>query len=165
MSIRRGDIYYIESTGYMATGSEQYAGRPAIVVSNEKNNEFSRTIEVVYLTTQPKADLPTHIDIRSAKKPSVALREQITSVAVERLGDYVGTCTEQEMQRIDTALLISLAIECGKTDIALVDKQSCNAASDDEYEKVKAQRDAILVQRDTIKAMYDRLLDKIVAER
>ena len=158
MSIRRGDIYYIESTGYMATGSEQYAGRPAIVVSNEKNNEFSSTVEVVYLTTQPKTDLPTHIDIRSAKKPSIALCEQITSVAVERLGDFVGTCTDQEMQRIDTALLISLDIECRHTEPDADAKQSRNMVTNDEYVKMRTQRD-------TIKVMYDALLDKIVAER
>ena len=56
--IKRGDIWYIES-GYITVGSEQRPGRPAIVVSNDRNNEYSSTLEVVYLTTQPKHDLPT----------------------------------------------------------------------------------------------------------
>lgn len=49
MDIKRGDIWYIES-GY-SVGSEQRAGRPAIVVSNNRNNQYSGTVEVVYLTT------------------------------------------------------------------------------------------------------------------
>ena len=108
--IKRGDIWYIES-GYNTVGSEQRPGRPAIVVSNDRNNEHSSTLEVVYLTTQPKHDLPTHVTIRSINRESIALCEQITSVAVERFGDYCGRVTEQEMSRIETAMQISLALD------------------------------------------------------
>ena len=108
--IKRGDIRYIES-GYITVGSEQRPGRPAIVVSNDRNNEYSSTLEVVYLTTQPKHDLPTHVTIRSTNRESIALCEQITSVAVERFGDYCGRVTEQEMSRIETAMQISLALD------------------------------------------------------
>lgn len=50
--MRRGEIYYIEST-YRETGSEQRGGRPAVIVSNDKNNENSEVVEVVYMTTKP----------------------------------------------------------------------------------------------------------------
>ena len=63
--MKRGEIYYIEST-YRETGSEQRGGRPAVIVSNDKNNENSEVVEVVYMTTKPKNDLPTHVFIRSA---------------------------------------------------------------------------------------------------
>lgn len=109
MDIKHGDIWYIES-GYATVGSEQRPGRPAVVVSNDKNNEYSSTLEVIYLTTQPKHDLPTHVTIRSTNRESTALCEQITSVAVERFGDYCGHVTEHEMNRIETALLISLGL-------------------------------------------------------
>lgn len=56
--MKRGEIYYIEST-YRETGSEQRGGRPAVIVSNDKNNENSEVVEVVYMTTKPKNDLPT----------------------------------------------------------------------------------------------------------
>ena len=72
--IERGDIWYMES-GYNTVGSEQRPGRPAIVVSNDRNNEHSSTLEVVYLTTQPKHDLPTHVTIRSTNRESIALCE------------------------------------------------------------------------------------------
>lgn len=110
MRIRRGEVYYIDS-GYMTTGSEQRAGRPAIVVSNDMNNEFSSTIQVVYLTTQPKTDLPTHVLISSIKRESIALCEQITAVAVERIGDYCGEVTDSEMAKIESAMLASLGIQ------------------------------------------------------
>ena len=108
--IERGSIYYIEhSKAY--EGSEQYAGRPAIIVSNDKLNATSDVVEVVYLTTQEKNDMPTHVQIRSSGKPSTALCEQIISVSASRVSNYVGTLTEDEMRRIEAAMMISLGIK------------------------------------------------------
>ena len=109
MKIRRGEVYYIE--GLQTVGSEQHPGRPAIIVSNDMNNEFSSTVEVIYLTTQPKHDLPTHVEIRSLKRESIALCEQITAVAAERIGDFCGEVTQHEMSEIEAAMLISLGLE------------------------------------------------------
>lgn len=113
MEIRRGDIYYIDKVPVI--GSEQRAGRPAIIVSNEANNRHSSTVEVVYLTTQPKADLPTHVTINSAHRSSTALCEQVTSVSVDRVRDKMGRLTEREMTQVDIALLISLDLTMGET--------------------------------------------------
>lgn len=112
MSFKRGDIYYVERSVY--TGSEQGAGRPAIIVSNDKNNEFGSTVEVVYLTTQPKKDLPTHVVIRSVARESIAICEQITTVAIERIGDYKGHVTDVEMANLEIAMLISLDMQMGE---------------------------------------------------
>lgn len=57
--IKRGDIYFIRDTR-QSIGSEQKADRPAVIVSNDANNKHSGVYEVVYMTTQPKTDLPTH---------------------------------------------------------------------------------------------------------
>ena len=111
MEVRRGEIYYIENNSNVRVeGSEQKPNRPAIVVSNDKNNAYSSVIEVVYLTTKPKANLPTHVDIMSTGRKSVALCEQVSSVSIQRFGDYVATCSEYEMLMVDAALAISLSL-------------------------------------------------------
>ena len=112
-NINRGDIYYIVSN-YQEEGSEQRAGRPAIIVSNDMCNQHSGVVEIVYLTTQPKTDLPTHIDIHS--RPFTALCEQICSVSKDRLGNYIGACSDYELKLLDAALLISLGIDVPKTE-------------------------------------------------
>ncbi len=112
MSILKGDIYYIEK--YQTSGSEQRGNRPAIVVSNNKCNEVSGVIEVVYLTTQPKTDLPTHVTIRSTGRTSIALCEQITPISIDRIGNYIATVTDDEMMNIDIALMVSLGISAPK---------------------------------------------------
>lgn len=106
----RGNIYYITNNNSPIVGSEQASGRPAIVVSNDKNNNHSSVLEVVYLTTQPKTYLPTHVKITSSSKPSTALCEQVYSISVDRVGNWCGECTAEEMEQIDAALIISLGL-------------------------------------------------------
>ena len=109
MNITRGDIYYVDAID--SVGSEQRGGRPAIVVSNDKCNQHSPVVEVVYLTTSPKTPLPTHVTVRSAPRVSTALCEQVHSVDTKRFGSYCGCCTQQELSAVDMALLISLGLD------------------------------------------------------
>lgn len=110
--IKRGEIYWIEPNPYRpSVGSVQMAGRPAIVVSNDDNNLHALTAEIVYLTTAPKIDLPTHCTIRSANKPSIALCEQVTTVSTEQFREYIGTCTKNEMKNVDACMAISLGLD------------------------------------------------------
>jgi mRNA interferase MazF len=109
--IKRGEMFYISRGGASYNGSEQHADRPAVVVSNNKNNENSNVVEVVYMTTQQKTDLPTHVTIRSTGRISTVLCEQVYSVSTERVGTYIGECTDKEMENIDIALMISLQLD------------------------------------------------------
>lgn len=112
MAILKGDIYYIEK--YTTRGSEQQDARPAIVISNNKCNEVSPVIEVVYLTSAPKHDLPTHVTIRSTGRTSIALCEQITSVSIDRLCNYIATVTDDELMNLEVALMVSLGLSAPK---------------------------------------------------
>ena len=107
--IKRGDVYYIVKKNDVCD-SEQRAGRPAVVVSNDKANEHSDVVEVVYLTSKYKKPMPTHVPVTSTSRNSIALCEQISSVSVNRLGDFLCRCTDDEMQVIDYALAISVGL-------------------------------------------------------
>ena len=107
-AIRRGDVYYVRK--YPTCGSEQQPARPAVIVSNDFCNSKSAVVEAVYLTCQEKKTLPTHVVVRSTGRKSIALCEQITSIAVERLGDYKCHLSADEMLLIDHALAVSVGI-------------------------------------------------------
>lgn len=153
----RGDVYYIDRG--TATGSEQYGGRPAIIVSNEKNNTFSDTLEVVYLTTQPKKYLPTHVQIHSLKRESIAICEQITTVSKERVGSYGGAITAQEMLNVENAMLISLDLSLAPSP-AKEDEPGPLPSGDDRLEELDAIRKyaALEAKYDLLREMYDALL-------
>lgn len=107
--MKRGEIYLIKRRDTI--GSEITKTRPAVVVSNNALNATSEVVEVVYLTTQPKKNLPTHACINATGVPSMAICEQIDSVSLALVCSQVGTCNAEEMEAIDRALLASLGIE------------------------------------------------------
>lgn len=109
-NIRRGDIYYVRENKD-AVGSEQKGFRPAIVISNNVGNKHSKIKQVVYITTKSNNAIPTHVVINSAKYTSIAICEQIFSVSDERIERYIGHCTEEEMGKIDKALMISIGLD------------------------------------------------------
>lgn len=155
-NIKRGDIYYIKSYKSESVGSEQRPGRPAVVVSNDRNNANSSVLEVVYLTTQPKHDLPTHVTIRSTDRDSIALCEQITPVSFERFGIYKGHVTDSEMANINIALAISLGLStCTEAKVDEVVERSKPPVPDTRLVEVEA-RCAVLQQ------MYDALLKRFI---
>ena len=164
----RGEIYYITRTPTI--GSEQQAGRPAIIISNDKNNVYGNTVEVVYLTTQPKTDLPTHVTIRSTQRQSTALCEQIWTIDTSRVTDYVGTCTAQEMSAIDAALMISLGIQAPEAKGKVVEVvKEVEVIKEVPVEVIKEvptgdPTEAIVLkaQLTALQAMYDSLLERMM---
>lgn len=157
--IRRGDIFYIYKYPEQV-GCEQNAGRPAIIVSNDKCNKNSEVVEIVFCTTQPKSDLPTHVRILSTRRESIALCEQIDSVDKSRIGDFIGTCNEQEMNAIDVALMISLGIEFGEVGGGAYEAETFQQeSSSDKKEVIRIE-----AERDTYKKMYEDLLMKFIGK-
>lgn len=176
--MKRGEIYYIEST-YSEIGSEQRAGRPAVIVSNDTANKSSEVVEVVYTTVSPKKDLPTHVLLRSMQKESTALCEQITSVSTSRLGTFIGKCTDNEMNSIDVALSISLGLDVWKGHTENSPEPECKAAVEDdgagteelteelevirELEEEKDQLATSLIVAETERDVYKRLYSDLMA--
>lgn len=151
MPIYRGEMFYVYPGN--STGSEQQSGRPAIIVSNDLNNKHSRTVEVIYLTTQPKDYLPTHVTIKSCPKESTALCEQIHTVAIERLGDFAGRITESEMQQIDVALLVSLQLD------NYIPSEDVHEGGTSELQKELA---TMIAKYETIKELHNSLLQSLL---
>lgn len=171
--MKRGEIYFISST-YKEEGSEQRADRPAVIVSNDKNNEHSEVVEIVYMTTRPKIDLPTHVFTRSALSPSTILCEQVHSVSKKRVGALIGRLNEGELQALNTALMISLDLDFGEGEktcpadcqgVAPVPEQESESREhrmNKEYiEILQQKRDKLKKERDTYRLLYNTLLKSI----
>ena len=181
-----GERYSISHEGGATNGSEQFADRPAVVVSNDENNKHSGVIEVVYMTTKPKTDLPTHVTVRSTGRLSTVLCEQVSSVSTDRVNNYIGQVSEQEMKNIDIALMISLQLSGGgktsKQYNETIQKQQeeieyyrnkiqAMQQSLEEKETEKPQEEAgetseivvrLETERDTYKALYEQLFERML---
>lgn len=160
---KRGDVYWIEPSVYRpAVGTMMKGRRPAIIVSSEKQCESrTMTYQVVYLTTQPKRDMPTHCTINSGGVRSTALCEQITTVSHEQLAQYKCTVSEQEMQYIDICLAISLGIDTPSASEPA--SENINIVMDTvEASELRAKLAAMEAERDVYKSLYEDFLGKML---
>jgi len=110
--IYRGQIWLCKLPE--SKGSVQQKVRPCVIVSNDIGNTFSSIVTVVPITTKDKTPLPTHCEIigESGSKisESLVLCEQLFTLGKGYCFDYLGNCSEQEIQNINRCLEISLGL-------------------------------------------------------
>ena len=109
--IKRGEIYYADLSPVV--GSEQGGVRPILIVQNDTGNKYSPTVIAAAITSKlTKAKLPTHIELSEGEcglvKDSVILLEQIRTLDKKRLKERIGELPPFTMNKVNTALLISL---------------------------------------------------------
>lgn len=171
MNFRRGEVWYVCPT--TVVGHEQQAGRPAVIVSNNRLNKNNSVVEVVYMTTQPKAIIPEHVPCSATNKASTILCEQITSVSVDRITSYITTLTPDEMKLVEKAILSSLNLQAYDTEETESDPEPEQAYDEDtEFEDTDDTDDYITelehkcskaeAERDTYKMIYENLLNKVI---
>lgn len=160
--VKRGDIFYITySKNFNDSYSYDTTGRPGVIVSDDHLNRGSEYVEVVYLTTKIKRDMPTHADV-FCKSPSTALCETIHTVEKDRIGTYVRTVSDEEMKDIERGLRRSLGM--GTLDSDMKKVVSVNEAEpNNDMELASMQKEIQLTaERDMFKKLYEDLLSKVV---
>ena len=113
MNIKRGDIYYADLSPVV--GSEQGGLRPVLIVQNDVGNRYSPTVIAAAITSRMgKTRLPTHIDIYASEvglaKDSVILLEQVRTLDKRRLREKMGHLDNGVMERVNTAISVSLGL-------------------------------------------------------
>lgn len=84
-------------------GSIQSGYRPVFIVSNDKNNTYSSTINIIPITTKMnKRKLPVHVELWNyqrygLKAPSTLMVEQTTTVALSSLDKYIGKILDKNV--------------------------------------------------------------------
>lgn len=113
MLVKRGDIFWVDLE--LKEGSRLQGGkRPAVVISNENNNKFSDTVNIVLLTSRlKKTELPTHVVVRGygLSKPSMALGEQMRSIDKSMLkqSNWIGRMDKEEADKIRDAVILQIS--------------------------------------------------------
>lgn len=113
-SYKRGDIYKANLNPFK--GSEQGGTRPVVVLQNNVGNIFSPTLVIAPLTSKVynKSDIPTHYivrDVPQLSEESLVLLEQIKTIDKQRVIEYIGRVSKEDMKGIEEALRVSLGIE------------------------------------------------------
>ena len=98
-------------------GSVQCGYRPVFVLSNDKNNYYSPTLNVIPLTTKMnKRKLPVHVELWDYKAygltaPSTMMVEQITTVSADSMDRFLGKVEDKKtLGNIHQAMKIQFPI-------------------------------------------------------
>lgn len=84
-------------------GSVQSGYRPVLILSNDKNNTYSPTLNVIPITSKMnKRKLPVHVELwdywkYGLKTSSTLMIEQITTVPANSLGYYMGAIEDEDV--------------------------------------------------------------------
>ncbi|ELC8369604.1 type II toxin-antitoxin system PemK/MazF family toxin [Clostridium perfringens] len=106
----RGDIFYADLPDQ--NGSEQSGVRPVVIIQNNLGNKYGRTLIVAPITSQDKKDLPVHSEIynNSLEKDSTILLEQLTTIDKNKIKEFVGHLTRNELKKLNIALARSVGL-------------------------------------------------------
>lgn len=159
--VKRGDIFYITySKNFNDSYSYDTTGRPGVIVSDDHLNRGSEYVEVVYLTTKIKRDMPTHADV-FCKSPSTALCETIHTVEKDRIGTYVRTVSDEEMEGIERGLINSLGMSMNEPKETINDSEATTTIKNSELLSMQ-KNIQLTAERDMYKKLYEDLLAKAV---
>ena len=109
-SYLRGDIFYADLPDQK--GSEQNGLRPVVIIQNNLGNKYGRTLIVAPITSRDKKDLPVHSEIynNSLEKDSTILLEQLTTIDKNKIKEFVGHLTRNELKKLNIALARSVGL-------------------------------------------------------
>lgn len=158
MDIFRGDIFYIRKP----TGTGNTGKQPVVVVTNNTVNR-GQFIGVVYLSLKKQSEHPWQTEIVCG---GIATADCafVQSVSRDRFEQFSRQCTDEEMRRIDDALIDGLGISPREM---LVIGSNAPAPVElpfkDQVESVSIQETILLLEteRDLYKKLYEDLIEKI----
>lgn len=141
--IKRGDIYWIAAEEGDSVGSDELTKfRPGVIISNDNGNVFSSYVVVVYTTTRTKKPLATHFETDSTPAHSTIMCENIYTIKKDRLTEYIGSLTDDEVETLNKFLAVELALDCDAKETADVSE--------------------LKKELDFYKQVYNKLIDKLV---
>ncbi len=113
MNIKRGDIHL--ATLDPVVGKEISKTRPVFIVSNDKNNEFSGTVTILPITSKNLERIyPFEVFLSKGSgnlpKDSEIKADQIRTLDKTRIIKLIGKLTKDEIDEIDRAIKIHLAL-------------------------------------------------------
>ena len=105
--VKRGEIYWVKFDK-KSVGTEIRKPRPAVIVSNDWQNEVSKRVIVLPFSTKTeKVYYPIELLIKTGK----IMCDQVKSIDKQRLGDKLGELDQKTMLKVDEVLIKLFALQ------------------------------------------------------
>ena len=109
MDIERGNVYWVNFDPSL--GGEIRKTRPAVVISNNAANAALNRVQVVPVTSKTDRLYPGEALINLNGENRKAMADQLTTVSKQRLGSRLGVVIPADMERIESAVMLQLALK------------------------------------------------------
>ena len=108
--IRRGDIYWVDLPD--SNGREIKDKRPALVVSNDRQNTASPLIVIMPITSLKESDKVFSFQVPiTLEKKSVILVDQIRTLDRDKFKDKIIKAEEKLMEEVERKIHLVLALK------------------------------------------------------
>lgn len=114
-TIKRGEVYWVNMDP--TVGAEIKKSRPALVVSNDINNQHSPLVTILPISSNTKNPYPFEVLLQQGmgglSKASIIKANQIRTIDKKRIsGSSIGPMLDiQTMQQIDQAIKVHLSLQ------------------------------------------------------
>jgi len=106
--MKRGEIWWVDFDP--TVGSEIRKTRPAIIVSNDMGNQYSKRVQVVPTSSNTTRIFLVEALVSVDGTKSKAMADQLTTVDKQRLKNRIGQLTADEMAMLEKAIRIQLTL-------------------------------------------------------
>lgn len=107
--VRRGRVYWWNNPR-PKSGHLQSGRRPCIVISNDVCNARSPVVTIVPCTSKAHKPYPQQAPFVLQGGLTVALGDQLTSIPVSELDDYICTLKDFQLEQVEKAVLVQLGL-------------------------------------------------------
>lgn len=106
---KRGDIYWVNLDP--TVGTEINKKRPAIIISNNSANEFSKRVIVAPITSKATKIFPFEVAIEIKGKSGKILLDQLRAIDKLRLENKISTANNDILSQLDASIKKVLALK------------------------------------------------------
>ena len=110
---KRGEIWFVNLDPTI--GAEIKKTRPALIISNDINNQYADTVTLLPISDKGEKIYPFEVYLPAKffglTKESKVKCQQIRTVDKRRLAKFMGVVGPEEFQKVEQALLIHLGYE------------------------------------------------------
>lgn len=109
VSMKRGEVWWVNFDP--AIGEEIKKKRPAVIISNDYSNAYTKRVQVVPFTSNVSKVYPSEVLVSVANRASKAMADQMMTVSKLRLSEKIADIKVEDMQKIEAVVCLQLGIK------------------------------------------------------